>query len=149
MQCSNPGRRRRGDHTQPLDDSSELQPISLIDKTPMVLSRGAVREALLPLQILPESQAQPIFIERESQMPPRGFRMSEASGWNELTRFQQRALIKLFGGGSLRNDDPAVAVELRTRGLIDANNALAMPGLRVLTRAMSRQQVEAKSRIAL
>jgi hypothetical protein len=66
--------------------------------------------------------------------------MSEASGWNELTRFQQRALIKLFGGGSLRNDDPAVAVELRTRGLIDENNALAMPGLRVLTRAMSRQQ---------
>jgi hypothetical protein len=42
--------------------------------------------------------------------------MSEATGWDELTRFEQRALIKLFGGGSLRNDDPAIAGELRTRG---------------------------------
>jgi hypothetical protein len=25
--------------------------------------------------------------------------------WNELTRRQQRILIKLFGGGSLRGDD--------------------------------------------
>jgi len=74
--------------------------------------------------------------------------MSEAPGWDELTRFQQRALIKLFGGGSLRNDDPAVAVELRARGLVDENNALAMPGLLVLTLAMRRQQAEAQPRMA-
>ena len=74
--------------------------------------------------------------------------MSEAPGWEELTRFQQRALIKLFGGGSLRNDDPAVAVELRARGLVDENNALAMPGLLVLTLAMRRQQAEAQPRMA-
>ena len=74
--------------------------------------------------------------------------MSEAPSWEELTRFQQRALIKLFGGGSLRNDDPAVAVELRTRGLVDENNALAMPGLLVLTLAMRRQQAEAQPRMA-
>jgi hypothetical protein len=42
--------------------------------------------------------------------------MSEATGWDELTRFEQRALIKLFGGGSFRNDDPAIARELRKRG---------------------------------
>jgi hypothetical protein len=74
--------------------------------------------------------------------------MSEAPGWDELTRFQQRALIKLFGGGSLRNDDPAVAVELRARGLVDENNALAMPGLLVVTLAMRRQQAEAQPRMA-
>ena len=74
--------------------------------------------------------------------------MSEAPGWDELTRFQQRALIKLFGGGSLRNDDPAVAVELRARGLVDENNALAMPGLLVLTLAMRRPQAEAQPRMA-
>jgi hypothetical protein len=61
-------------------------------------------------------------IGRASQIPAKGApTMSEAPGWNELTRFQQRALIKLFGGGSLRNDDPAVAAELRARGLVDEN----------------------------
>jgi hypothetical protein len=74
--------------------------------------------------------------------------MSEASGWDELTRFEQRALIKLFGGGSLRNDDPAIAKKLRTRGFVDENNALAMPGLFVLTLAIRRQQAEAQLRIA-
>jgi hypothetical protein len=74
--------------------------------------------------------------------------MSEASGWDALTRFEQRALIKLFGGGSLRNDDPAVANELRTRGFVDENNALAMPGLFVLTLPMRRTRAEAQSRIA-
>ena len=62
--------------------------------------------------------------------------MSKASGWEALTRFEQCALIKLFGGGSLRDHDPVV----------DENNALAMPGLFVLTLAMRRQRAE--SRIA-
>ena len=74
--------------------------------------------------------------------------MSEAMLWDQLTRFGQRALIKLFGGGSLKDEDPAVVEELRTRGLVDENNALAMPGLFVLTLAMRRQRAEAQSRIA-
>ena len=73
--------------------------------------------------------------------------MSEAPGWDELTRIEQRALIKLFGGGSLRREDPAVVDELRARGFVDANNALAMPGLLVLTLAMRRQQTEVRSRV--
>jgi len=67
--------------------------------------------------------------------------MSEATGWDELTRFEQRALIKLFGGGSLRNDDPAIARELRTRGFVDEHNALAeirAEGARAATRRSSR-----------
>lgn len=72
--------------------------------------------------------------------------MPEATGWDELTRFEQRALIKLFGGGSLRNDDPAIAKELRARGFVDENDALTMPGLQILTLAMRRQQAEAQLR---
>jgi hypothetical protein len=75
--------------------------------------------------------------------------MSEASAWDDLTRFEQRALIKLFGGGSLRRDDAAVAEELRARGFVDENDALAMPGLLVLTLAMRRKQAEARMRVSL
>ena len=74
--------------------------------------------------------------------------MSEASGWDSLTRFQQRALIKLLGGGSLRHDDPAIANELRSQGFVDENDALTKPGLLVLTLAMRRQQAEAQLHIA-
>jgi hypothetical protein len=73
--------------------------------------------------------------------------MSEAAVWDELTRFEQRALIKLFGGGSLRREDPAIIDELRARGFIDENNDLSMPGLLVLTLAMRRQQAEVRSRM--
>jgi hypothetical protein len=66
--------------------------------------------------------------------------MFEAPGWDELTRLEQRALIKLFGGGSLRMNDPAVVRGLRAKGFVDENNALSMPGWTVLTLAMRRQQ---------
>jgi hypothetical protein len=36
--------------------------------------------------------------------------------WNELTRSEQ-----LFGGGSLRDNDPSETAELRSDGLIDDN----------------------------
>jgi len=75
--------------------------------------------------------------------------MSDTAGWDELTRFEQRLLIKLFGGGTARKEDPAIVDELRSRGLIDENNELAMPGLLVLTMAMRRQQAEARARIGL
>jgi hypothetical protein len=38
---------------------------------------------------------------------------------NELTRSEQRILIKLFGGGTLRANDPTETAELRSNGLID------------------------------
>jgi hypothetical protein len=75
--------------------------------------------------------------------------MSEVAGWDKLTKFEQRALIKLFGGGSLRQDDPEVVNGLRARGFVDENNALSMPGLFVLTLAMRRQQAAAQLRSSL
>ena len=41
--------------------------------------------------------------------------------WNELTRSEQRILIKLYGGGSLRANDPTETAQLRLEGLIDDN----------------------------
>jgi hypothetical protein len=73
--------------------------------------------------------------------------MSEAAVWDALTRIEQRALIKLFGGGSLRREDAAVVDGLRARGFVDENDALAMPGLLVLTLAVRRQEVEVRSRV--
>jgi hypothetical protein len=49
----------------------------------------------------------------------------------------------------LRYDDPAVVKELRTRGLVDENNVLAMPGLFVLTLAMRRHQAGVHMRVGL
>jgi hypothetical protein len=74
--------------------------------------------------------------------------MPEAAVWDNLTRLEQRALIKLFGGGSLRNNDPEVVNRLRAGGFVDENDALAMPGLFVLTLAMRRQQAFERLRTA-
>jgi hypothetical protein len=75
--------------------------------------------------------------------------MAESTIWDELTKFERRALIKLFGGGTLRRDQPLVVEGLRARGLVDENDNLSMPGLLVLTLAMRRQQADARSRVAL
>jgi hypothetical protein len=75
--------------------------------------------------------------------------MAETTSWDELTRFEQRALIKLFGGGTLRNDHPAVCESLRASGLVDENDNLSMPGLLVLTLAMRKQQADARLRTAV
>jgi hypothetical protein len=75
--------------------------------------------------------------------------MSRTAEWNDLTRFEQRLLIKLFGGGSVRKENPTVVDELRARGFVDDNNELALPGLFVLTLAMRRQQADALARIGL
>jgi hypothetical protein len=75
--------------------------------------------------------------------------MSKTAEWDDLTRFEQRLLIKLFGGGTVRKENPAVVDELRARGFIDENSALALPGLFVLTLAMRRQQANALKRIGL
>jgi hypothetical protein len=74
--------------------------------------------------------------------------MSEAAAWDGLTRFQQRTLIKLFGGGSLRKDGPAMANELRAHGFVDENDALTMSGMSVVTLAIRRQQTKAQLHIA-
>jgi hypothetical protein len=60
--------------------------------------------------------------------------------WDELTRSEQRLLIRLFGGGSLRNQNAVDIEGLSRRGLIDDAQNLSMPGLLVLTLGMREQQ---------
>ena len=66
--------------------------------------------------------------------------MSEAAGWDTLSRLEQRALIKLFGGGSLRREASAVVEHLRAQALVDEHGTLSKRGLLVLTLAIRRQQ---------
>ncbi len=66
--------------------------------------------------------------------------MSEAAGWDALSRPEQRALIKLFGGGSLKKEPPTVVERLRAQALVDEHDALSMSGLFTLTLAIRRQQ---------
>jgi hypothetical protein len=69
--------------------------------------------------------------------------------WDELNRSQQRMLIRLFGGGSLRNQNAADIDDLRRRGFVDDEQNLSMPGLLVLTLAMREQQAAALRRAGL
>ena len=73
--------------------------------------------------------------------------MAETAGWDELTKSEQRLLIKLFGGGTTRNDRPAVVEGLRCRGFVDENNKLSMLGLLVFTLAIRKQQADVRSRM--
>ena len=66
--------------------------------------------------------------------------MSEATSWDALSRPEQRALIKLFGGGSLRREASAVVEHLRDQALVDEGDTLSIRGLFVLTLAIRRQQ---------
>jgi hypothetical protein len=72
--------------------------------------------------------------------------MSATMRWDDLTRFEQRLLIKLFGGGSTRNERPAVVDGLRSRGLVDENGELSMLGLLTFTLALRKQQADAQLR---
>jgi hypothetical protein len=72
--------------------------------------------------------------------------MPETPLWDELTRTEQRLLIRLFGGGSLRNQNAADIQSLFRRGLVDDKQNLSVPGLLALTLAMRRQQAEARRR---
>jgi hypothetical protein len=72
--------------------------------------------------------------------------MPETPLWDELTRSEQRLLIRLFGGGSVRNQNPADVEGLCRRGLVDDEQNLSVPGLLALTLAMRRQQTDALRR---
>ncbi len=57
--------------------------------------------------------------------------MAATISWDDLTRCEQRLLIKLFGCGTTRNENPTVVDGLRSRDLVDENDKLSMLGLLV------------------
>jgi hypothetical protein len=55
--------------------------------------------------------------------PIREARASKARRWHELSPEQQSAMVRLYGGGSLRKFDSLVVEGLRRSGLIDASRS--------------------------
>jgi hypothetical protein len=75
--------------------------------------------------------------------------MMPVASWDELTRSEQRLLIRLFGGGSVRNQNAADIEGLRQRGLVNDEQNLSLPGLLVFTLALREQQAAARRRAGI
>jgi hypothetical protein len=66
--------------------------------------------------------------------------------WNELTRREQRIMIKLFGGGSPHGDGPLETVNLMRLGLI-TENGLTSAGLELFIAAFKAQRGARRSEL--
>lgn len=47
--------------------------------------------------------------------------MAESLSWNELSRAHQRVLARLWGGGSVRGQDPEVVIGLQLMGYMQGD----------------------------
>ena len=65
--------------------------------------------------------------------------MNDLALWNELTRREQRIMIKLFGGGSSHGDGPIETVSLTRLGLI-TENGLTSAGLKLFVAAFNANE---------
>ena len=66
--------------------------------------------------------------------------------WNELTRREQRIMIKLFGGGSSYNDGLIETVNLTRLGLI-TERGLTSAGLKLFIAAFNEQRDDRQSEL--
>jgi hypothetical protein len=66
--------------------------------------------------------------------------------WNELTRREQRIMIKLFGGGSPLGDGPVDTVNLMRLGLI-TESGLTSAGLELFIAAFKAQRDARRSEL--
>jgi len=66
-------------------------------------------------------------------------RVNDLALWSELTRREQRIMIKLFGGGSPRGDGPIETANLTRLGLI-TENGLTSAGLELFIAAFKAQR---------
>ena len=67
------------------------------------------------------------------------FLVDDLLRWNELSRREQRILIKLFAGGSLRGEDPIDAADLMRLGLV-TETGLTRAGLAAFVAAFKSQR---------
>jgi hypothetical protein len=75
--------------------------------------------------------------------------MIESTRWDNLTRTEQRLLIKLFGGGSVRNQDPDVIEHLQVCGLITDEGDMTSSGTSVFMAALRQHKAVGHTRAAL
>jgi len=65
--------------------------------------------------------------------------VDDLAAWNELSRREQRLLIKLFGGGSLAREGPEETANLERLGLI-TDAGLSAEGLKLFISAFKAQR---------
>jgi hypothetical protein len=65
--------------------------------------------------------------------------VDDLAAWNELSRREQRILIKLFGGGSVSGESQEETVNLRRLGLI-TDAGLSAAGLKLFISAFNAQR---------
>jgi hypothetical protein len=65
--------------------------------------------------------------------------VDDLAAWNELSRREQRLLIKLFGGGSVTREGMEETANLRRLGLI-TDGGLSAAGLKLFTSAFKAQR---------
>jgi hypothetical protein len=75
--------------------------------------------------------------------------MSTSTHWDELNRSQQRLMIRLYGCGTVRNQEPEAIARLYDCGFINDEGELTTLGIQVFISAVRRQQVDAQRRLAL
>ena len=75
--------------------------------------------------------------------------MSTPTNWDELNRSQQRLMIRLYGCGTVRNQDPKAIAHLYDCGFISDEGELTTLGIQVFISAVRRQQIGAQRRAAL
>jgi hypothetical protein len=75
--------------------------------------------------------------------------MSTATHWDELNRSQQRLMIRLYGGGTVRNQEPEAIAHLHSRGFVSDEGELTTLGAQVFMSAVRRQQADFQLRAAL
>jgi hypothetical protein len=66
--------------------------------------------------------------------------------WDELTRQEQRVLIRLFGGGTLRTLSAEIVIQLNLRGLVN-QTGLTLKGLQVFIAAFRQQKAAERERL--
>jgi len=65
--------------------------------------------------------------------------VDDLAAWNELSRREQRILIKLFGGGSVSGESQTETANLRQLGLIN-DAGLSPAGLKLFISAFNAQR---------
>jgi hypothetical protein len=74
-------------------------------------------------------------------------KMPATTHWDELTRSEQRLLIRLYGGGTVRNQDPKAIEDLHRRDLVDDEGKITALGLLLFSVALRRHQTDARQRM--
>jgi hypothetical protein len=70
--------------------------------------------------------------------------MPAMTDWDELSRLEQRLIMRLYGGGSVRNQSLEAIAHLHGCGLISDEGELTTSGVQVFMIALRRQQADVR-----